>query len=101
MAGAAGAAAAQPAKQEIARRARALPRSFCRTSKSPDPTLIVAEAAPAVEQQTQMLLQTKLAIGMGLPFNVHGNRRESPFKATAPNTNGASAQLSPLEPLGV
>jgi len=48
-----------------------------------------------------MLLQTKLAIGMGLPFNVHGNRRESPFKATAPNTNGASAQLSPLEPLGV
>jgi len=70
-------------------------------SAAPAKQAQLQEAAPAVEQQTQMLLQTKLAIGMGLPFNVHGNRRESPFKATAPNTNGASAQLSPLEPLGV
>eukprot|EP00286_Rhodomonas_abbreviata_P007672 CAMPEP_0181325140 /NCGR_PEP_ID=MMETSP1101-20121128/20758_1 /TAXON_ID=46948 /ORGANISM="Rhodomonas abbreviata, Strain Caron Lab Isolate" /LENGTH=78 /DNA_ID=CAMNT_0023433411 /DNA_START=84 /DNA_END=320 /DNA_ORIENTATION=+ len=52
-------------------------------------------------QQTTELMATKLDMGMGLPFNVNGNRRQMPWQgAKNVQYSGASATLSPLMPLG-
>ena len=42
---------------------------------------------------------TKLSIGMGLPFNVNGNRRQMPWQQ-AKDMHFTSSSLSPLMPLG-
>mmetsp|Transcript_47569 Transcript_47569/g.74294 ORF Transcript_47569/g.74294 Transcript_47569/m.74294 type:complete len:82 (-) Transcript_47569:198-443(-) len=49
--------------------------------------------------QTTELLQTKLGMGMGLPFNTMGNRRRMPWQSEA-SMHFHSATLSPLMPLG-
>jgi hypothetical protein len=42
---------------------------------------------------------TKLSIGMGLPFNVNGNRRQLPWQQDK-DMQYSSSSLSPLMPLG-
>jgi len=51
------------------------------------------------QQTTELMQTTKLSIGMGLPFNVNGNRRQMPWQENK-DMHYSSTSLSPLMPLG-
>jgi hypothetical protein len=74
---------------------------FAKTQAKKQVTESLYEVKTARTQQTTELFQTqKLSIGMGLPFNVNGNRRQMPWQEAKDMHFSGSATLSPLMPLG-